>query len=270
MSVAQLGASVLGYLIVFGSGILKVPQILAILRNKSADGVSLTGHLMETFGYSVSLSWGISRGLKFSDFGESTFVFAQLIILNILIGFYTRQLPLAVLGCVFFGALTYALAIRIVPVSIHEMLFSAQILFTVSSRVPQIYLNYKKRSVGQLSFVTNFLAFGGTAARLLTTFVSVSWEQGKAVMLLQFLTAATLNGILLLQFVFYGYVPVVSPILAKVFPGSFNAKKPTGNMGAGRQAAVGGSASTPNANPSSGVKAVNPKGSSDHTAVRRR
>ena len=249
MSAAQIGASLLGYLIVFGSGILKVPQILAIVRNKSADGVSLTGHLMETFGYCVSLSWGISRGLKFSDFGESTFVFAQLIVLNLLIGFYTRQLPLAALGCAFFGALTYALAVRIVPIAAHELLFSAQILFTISSRVPQIYLNYKKRSVGQLSFITCFLAFGGTAARLLTTFISVSWDQGKAVMLLQFTTAALLNGILLLQFVFYGYVPIVSPLLAKLFPGSFTGKKSSGKAVAGGKTAPAGAA----AGTSSGV-----------------
>ncbi|TPP46299.1 PQ loop repeat family protein [Leishmania donovani] len=91
-----------------------------------------------------------------------------------------------------------------VPRTIHEYVLSGQVFFNMFSRVPQIYANYRTRCRGQLSFLTFFLAFGGGVARVLTTSLNVSWDKGKAVLLVQFGVAATLNAVILAQILYYG------------------------------------------------------------------
>src|SRR5690606_13116119 len=49
-----------------------------------------------------------------------------------------------------------------------NMIQSSNIVFMVLSRVPQILTNFKNQSTGQLAFLTFFLSFAGSAARLLT------------------------------------------------------------------------------------------------------
>ena len=70
----------------------------------------------------------------------------------------------------------------------------------IASKLPQIYSNFSAKSTGQLSFLTTFLQFGGTVARVLTTLQEVD-DFG---VLLSFIVAATLNGIILAQIVLYG------------------------------------------------------------------
>ncbi|EPY26482.1 mannose-P-dolichol utilization defect 1 [Angomonas deanei] len=89
------------------------------------------------------------------------------------------------------------------PTSVHKALLSSQILLNISSRVPQILMNYRNKSTGALSFLTFFLAFGGGVARVMTTAINVPWEKGKAVFLTQFIVAATLNLIVISQILYY-------------------------------------------------------------------
>eukprot|EP00758_Cryptobia_borreli_P006378 Tbor_TRINITY_DN5139_c3_g2::TRINITY_DN5139_c3_g2_i1::g.25724::m.25724/K09660/MPDU1; mannose-P-dolichol utilization defect 1 len=219
MTLLALFSSVLGTAIVAASGILKIPQILRLYNASSAEGVSLASHLLESINSGVSLAWGISLGLAFSSYGEAVIIFAQLMILNMMIGIYSNKLPIAIGACTIIIMMVYGLSVRIIPKSVHEVLFSCGIIFTITSRLPQIYLNYNKRSVGQLSFVTCFLSFGGTAARVLTTAVSVPWEGGKAILLSQYCIGLMLWSVIIIQFLLYGTVPLVSRFLGHVTVG---------------------------------------------------
>mmetsp|Transcript_25185 Transcript_25185/g.29276 ORF Transcript_25185/g.29276 Transcript_25185/m.29276 type:complete len:86 (-) Transcript_25185:67-324(-) len=64
-------------------------------------------------------------------------------------------------------------------------------------------MSYRNRSTGQLAFLTFFMAFGGCAARLITTTLNVSWEKGKAAMLVQFGVGLFLNATILSQMWLY-------------------------------------------------------------------
>lgn len=207
MAIVQLFSAFLGYAIVCGSAIVKFPQLLSIVRSKNADGVSLLAHILETTIYGVALSWGVAKGLDVSTYGETIPVFLQLLVLNVAIGLYTKQLVPALAGVAFLVVLTALLAIGALPAELHQLLYSAQILLIISSKLPQILLTYKKKATGALSFTTVFLTFGGASARVLTTLVGVSWEQGKLVMLAGFGVAALMNGIMFLQFFLYGGAP---------------------------------------------------------------
>jgi mannose-P-dolichol utilization defect protein 1 len=91
--------------------------------------------------------------------------------------------------------------------AIHETLLNFQIVLNLTSRIPQIYSNYRSRATGQLSFTTFFLAFGGAAARVATTFVNVPWEKGKGTLLLQSCIATVLNAIIISQILMYRHAP---------------------------------------------------------------
>lgn len=199
-------SSGLSYGVVIGSSILKVPQIVKVLQHHKADGVSLASVLVELLSYAISTSWGIVQGLPFRDFGENFIIFLQLIVLVLLVAKLQKRLRGACVVLAVELVALYAFSIGVVPRQLHQYLLSGQILLNMSSRLPQVALNYKTRCRGQLSFLTFFLAFGGGVARTLTTAVNVPWEKGKAVMLAQFSVAATLNAIILLQMIYYQWM----------------------------------------------------------------
>lgn len=203
--VRYLISNVLSYGVVFGASILKVPQILNVVMSGSAEGISLTSNYVETFSYVISTSWGIVQHLDFRDFGENAFIFLQLIALILMVARLQNKTQQAI--SVLLAELTtfYFFSTGFLPRAVHESLLSAQILLNISSRVPQIMLNYRNKSTGQLSFVTCFLAFGGGVARILTTALNVPREKGKYVLLLQYSVAASLNSILIAQILYYRY-----------------------------------------------------------------
>ena len=196
-------SKVLSYAVVFGAIILKVPQIVNILKSGSADGISLTSLLMETTGFAIAASWGIAQELDFKDYGENIFIIAQLLVLNFLVAnHYSRTFHTIVASALICGG-AWALSMGMVPADIHRLLLSFQVVLNMSSRIPQIYLNYRHRSTGQLSFVTFFLAFAGGVARVMTTAVNVDWAKGKTFLLGQFSIGVFLNAIIIFQIIFY-------------------------------------------------------------------
>ncbi len=199
-------SSIISTAIIAGSFALKIPQIINIVKNKSAAGISLSSNLVEALGFVVSASWGYSQGLAFKTYGESTVILAQVVILCLLIGFFNggNQIFTAILGLVVVGALGAALTFGIIPVQVHEMLMGIQILFVAFSRGPQIVMNQQNKKTGSLSFATFFLSFGGAGARAFTTLVSVPMEKGKLAMFANAMVSCSLNAVIVLQIFVYG------------------------------------------------------------------
>jgi mannose-P-dolichol utilization defect protein 1 len=77
-------SKLLGYLIILGSAIVKVPQIMKILRENSVEGLSLEMFVLEIIGYLIVLfvslyllgsytictTYGYFRQFPFSTYGE--------------------------------------------------------------------------------------------------------------------------------------------------------------------------------------------------------
>lgn len=196
-------STVLGYGIVVGAIALKLPQIIKILRGKSAEGVSLTANVIEALGYTISAGWGISQQLTFKDYGETVFVLVQLFALILLIGGFQSNIPAALVSLAAVATSFYALSSGVVDRTIHEALLGSQVVLQISSRVPQIYMCYRNRSTGQLAFLTFFMAFAGCAARLITTTLNVPLEKGKIALLTQFGVGLVLNATILSQMWLY-------------------------------------------------------------------
>ncbi|KAG6531231.1 hypothetical protein ZIOFF_005021 [Zingiber officinale] len=66
-----------GYCIVAASTIVKLPQILKILKHNSVRGLSLVSFELEVVGYTIALAYSIHKGLPFSAYGEFLFLLIQ-------------------------------------------------------------------------------------------------------------------------------------------------------------------------------------------------
>lgn len=61
----------LGYCILLGSTVVKVPQLINVVRARSAAGLSSLSVELETLGYAISASYGLLKQLPFSAYGET-------------------------------------------------------------------------------------------------------------------------------------------------------------------------------------------------------
>jgi len=191
----------LSFGIVAGALVYKVPQILKIAHNRSAKGVALLAVLLELLSVTISFSYNFNKGFPFMTYGEAVFVaaFDLVIICQILTfehgGLGTKGFG----GLALYAAATYALLGGIIPMSLLQILQGCVIPIIIASRVPQIWENFNNKSTGQLSFITWFLNFAGSAARIFTTLQEVN----DALVLLGFIASALLNGIIVCQIILY-------------------------------------------------------------------
>ena len=88
----------LGYAVVAGAAIVKVPQIIKIVKKKSTFGVSFAGVILEvtnnqtqSFTQLSAVAYNISRDNPFSVYGETLFIAVQSVIIHLLFVAYSND-----------------------------------------------------------------------------------------------------------------------------------------------------------------------------------
>lgn len=201
----------LGLGIVVGGAIVKIPQIITILRHQSAKGLSLASFLLETSAYEIVLVYNTRLHNPFSTYGEVLFMTVQNILISLLIVFYNEDNKSSMIGLLCFGFFFGFMLLMAVPWWCMTLLYAIQIPIGLASKIPQITANYKNQSTGQLSVFAVLNYFAGTTARAFTTYA----ELDDAIMLSGNLLASVLNGILVFQVFLYwdGRRRASSPII---------------------------------------------------------
>ncbi|EGT60521.1 hypothetical protein CAEBREN_00817 [Caenorhabditis brenneri] len=189
----------LGFAITLGSILLFVPQILKIHAAKSAQGISASSQILALIGAIGTASYSYRSGFVFSGWGDSFFVAVQLVIIILQIFLFSGQTLLSVgfLGAV--SAVTYGVVSQMIPMHVLTWVQAAGIPIVVTSKLLQIFQNYRAQSTGQLSLISVFLQFAGTVARV---FTSVQ-DTGDSLLIVSYSTAAVLNGLIFAQFFMY-------------------------------------------------------------------
>ncbi|KAI9090995.1 hypothetical protein DFS34DRAFT_337943 [Phlyctochytrium arcticum] len=193
-------SKVLSLGITAGGMILKVPQIIKIMRAKSAVGISFASYFLETIAYTISLVYNIRGQNPFLTYGEMAFITIQnVFVLVLILGYSKRFFSLVA----FLGIYTVASIALLDPVTVTpDLLKSLQwstVLIGVGSKLPQIFNNFSAKSTGQLSAITVFLQGAGAAARVFTTLQEVD----DPIILSSNIIATALNAVLALQMVAY-------------------------------------------------------------------
>ncbi|XP_039170881.1 mannose-P-dolichol utilization defect 1 protein homolog 2 isoform X2 [Eucalyptus grandis] len=189
--VLSLLSKLVGYCLIAASTTVKLPQILKILKNRSARGLSILSFELDVVGYTIALAYCLHKGLHFSAYGELVFLLIQSIILVAVIYYYSQPL----------GAKTWTKTL-LHPGTLrwHQRFYLAcQHAIFFCARVPQIWKNFTTKSTGQLSFLTASMNFGGSVARV---FTGIQEKAPMSVVLGTMRTVVT-NGTILSQIIIY-------------------------------------------------------------------
>ena len=138
--------------IVAGAALLKVPQILNVLKAKSADGLSLLSLELDVLVFIASIAYSVKLSYSLHSYGEQVLVLIQNVILCLLAyGFEkngTRGVMSAALGA---GAVALCAA---TPLAYAWVLSSVSLVANIGSLVPQILKNRRRQETGALSAAT--------------------------------------------------------------------------------------------------------------------
>ncbi|CAE7216044.1 Mpdu1 [Symbiodinium natans] len=204
MSFADVAAAWLGYAVITGACVVKLPQIYLMVKNRSAEGLSETSAALDAIAASSFSYYNLLKGFPISGWGEQGIVAVQATAVLLLIWMYRDGISLPVR----FAALVAWIAASIFLLNeghkedykyILVILGTSPTFMTAISRIPQIFLNWQNGHTGQLSAITFFLQFLGSVARFLTTLQIM----GKDVLsLVSHATGAVFNLIVVLQIYF--------------------------------------------------------------------
>lgn len=132
-------SKLLGYAIITGSLILKLPQILKILAAKDVTGLTPASFYMEVLLYVSSTIYNVLRGYPVSAWGENLVILVQNVVLVLLLwAFYTPRISVTSrLGLtVVFVALSVGMFA--IPPEHQWVLASAGIPVSIVARIPQV------------------------------------------------------------------------------------------------------------------------------------
>ncbi|KZO97151.1 mannose-P-dolichol utilization defect 1 protein [Calocera viscosa TUFC12733] len=189
----------LGVGLVLGGSIMKLPQLVVIVRARSARGVSLAAYAFETLSYWIITVYSARQGYPFSTYGENFFLGVQNVVITLLIVFFHPRSTLAQLAGAAVAIAVGAYLLLQIPMSYLAMLQGSTIPLTFLSKVPQIMSNHRLQSTGTLSSFAVFAAVAGTFARLFTTATEVK----DPLVFWGYVGAAVLNVIIGVQMVMY-------------------------------------------------------------------
>lgn len=198
--IKALAAKMVGYAIIAGSTLVKVPQITNVVRAHSAEGLSATSFELESWAMVVHAGYGYVTRLPFSSYGEAALMLAQNLLLLALIYRYARM-PAARVAAVM-GLLVGAIAVLAsgqVTRSQIGALYDVNNFIMLAARIPQIVKNYREKSTGQLSIITFGINTAGCVIRILT-----SLHDGAHAMVRSYMLGFVMNVTLVGQILIYG------------------------------------------------------------------
>jgi len=196
---SELISKLLGFAIVAGSMMVKVPQIMKMMANKSSEGISSTSNLLDLFMIGATLGYGFIKNLPFASYGDALFIYVQTAIILILIPVYKNNKFLTFLYLAMATVAAYAIANKLIPVDMITIAQQINIPLTFISRGIQIMTNFGNKSTGQLSGITFFLSFAGCGSRIFTSLVDAKDN----LMALSFGVGFLLNGVVWGQILYY-------------------------------------------------------------------
>ncbi|CAL8127303.1 unnamed protein product [Orchesella dallaii] len=190
----------LGVAIIAGSLLVKVPQIVKILRAKSATGITLLSVVMELFAITSTMSYSYVSGFPFSAWGEACFLGVQTAIVAVLVLLFNYGSGLLGLSfLVAYGASVYALVSGLTPLDTLWSMQAANVPIIITSKLLQAYTNFKNKSTGQLSAITIMMLLFGSAARIFTSIQ----ETGDQIIIINYAAATFVNALIASQIVYY-------------------------------------------------------------------
>jgi mannose-P-dolichol utilization defect protein 1 len=119
----------LGYGILAGSVLLRVPQIFKIVKANSAEGMSVPSELLQQIAVFGTMSYGFSKQFPISAYGDSYFLFLQGFIILLLVLFYQQKIASLIVVLVLILGSTGLLFLNMIPYEVFQRFFFNFFLF---------------------------------------------------------------------------------------------------------------------------------------------
>ncbi|CAD6999749.1 mannose-P-dolichol utilization defect 1 protein homolog [Ceratitis capitata] len=193
----------LGYAIIAGSILVKIPQVLKLLKNKSGEGINLISVLLDLTAITSHMSYNYVKGYPFSAWGDNTFLALQTAAIGALVLFYGGSRALSLIFCLIYGLVVYILNSGLTPINVLLVAQAFNIPILLLGKLSQAWTNYKNSSTGQLSAATVFLLFAGSLARIFTS----TQETGDFMIIATFCASTFANGVIVAQMIYYWNKP---------------------------------------------------------------
>lgn len=151
----------LGVGIVAASSVVKVPQIINLVRSRSASGISFLSYLLETSSYLISLAYNVRNGFPFSTYGETALILGQNVVITVLVLNYSGRAGFAALFvAALAGAVGALFTEGLLDTKTMGLLQAGAGTLGVASKLPQILAIWQEGGTGQLSAFTVSLKTG--------------------------------------------------------------------------------------------------------------
>jgi len=198
----------LGVGIITAASIVKVPQIIKLVRSKSSEGLSFTSYLLETASFVITLAYNMRQGFPFSTYGETSLIAIQDVVISVLILVYANKTAQAGAFLAAVGGAVYALMVSDTLVTASQMtsLQAGAGALSIASKLPQIYAVYSQGGTGQLSAFAVFNYLFGSLSRIYTTVQEVDDK----LILYGFVAGFVLNAVLAAQVLYYWNSPTTA------------------------------------------------------------
>ncbi|XP_059618507.1 mannose-P-dolichol utilization defect 1 protein homolog [Phlebotomus argentipes] len=210
----------LGLGIIAGSVLVKVPQILKILSNRSGEGISAASVLVEICAITAHISYSFVKGFPFSAWGDGSFLAVQTAAIAALVFYFGGSPGKAVAFLVAYVGVLYVLMGGLTPLDVLWTMQACNVPVIFMGKMIQAVTNYKNQSTGQLSAATCFMLFFGALARIFTSYQ----ETGDPMMILTYCVSTIANGIIVFQLIYYSKGKGKAPKSAKKLEKSAPAK----------------------------------------------
>lgn len=160
-------SKLLSVLLIVGGLLVKLPQIMRIMRTKSVEGISLLGLFLETCSLYLSVAYNIRKRVPFIAFGELAFLLFQDVDILIL-ALVIRRLDRLFFAYVFVQVLMQVDLFRenILSDGMLRVLQYGNAPLMLASKILQLTGMIRAGRKGQLSLVSSGMQFCGSVARI--------------------------------------------------------------------------------------------------------
>ena len=193
-----LAAVGIGWLVIAGSCVRSLPQILRIKKNSSVEGISLLSFTSELVAFMITIAYNVRFMYPLSTWGETLTNAIQHAILVGMIFFYKKDSSTISKFLIISGLVSGTLFVfsgSCSDATLRWLQSLVIVILAVFGRLPQVFLNFKRGNSGELSFGSTLLSVLGNIARVFTTWALLD----DILIMATALSQLTLNSILLAQ-----------------------------------------------------------------------
>lgn len=198
---ASIVAEGLGYLVGAGSFLLYTPIAVRIVRQSSADGLTMSTWWIKLTSYTCTILYSYTQGYPISTYAETVVITTEAAVILFLVAYYQRSLDTKFYSFVGLFIVAAVVALVDAPPAMLALGQGASSILNVAALLPQFALNARLRTAGDYSPITALLASLGCSIRIFTTYQLAGSDP---LLLGSYGLALLINGNLLAQILYYG------------------------------------------------------------------